>query len=187
MHHPPSMMVWQDLSYRGTTQIHFCEHGVKTDWKVYQRMEEEIVELLQDTITDAKSLHSVVQVLYLTRESSIFIICRKMNKTEKAVQMLKKCLHLNPNYIGAYLLLAKVYDGPMAGRLLKHVTKLQSTNANYFAYYAQWLHKKREYKHCKMFYSNLSHIEYFLWVIIIENPAFVEVKPAWENKSNRWS
>ncbi|XKL65096.1 hypothetical protein PGB90_005182 [Kerria lacca] len=70
-------------------------------------------------------------------------VYRKMNKTEKAVQMLKKCLQLNANYISAYLLLAKLYDGHIAGRLLRHVTKLQSTNANYFAYYAQWLHKKR--------------------------------------------
>lgn len=68
-----------------------------------------------------------------------------MNKTTKAVLMLKKCLQLNPNYISAYLLLAKMYDGPIAGRLLKHVTKLQSANPNYFAFYAQWLHKKRKY------------------------------------------
>lgn len=74
-----------------------------------------------------------------------FLVFRKMNKTSKAVLMLKKCLHLNANYISAYLLLAKMYDGPIAGRLLKHVTKLQSTNPNYFAYYAQWLHKKRKY------------------------------------------
>lgn len=37
-----------------------------------------------------------------------------------------------------------MYDGAIAGRLLKHVTRLQSTNPNYYAYYAQWLHKKRK-------------------------------------------
>ncbi len=38
---------WGVISWR---YIHFCEHGVKTDKKVYQRMVEEIVEPLQDTL-----------------------------------------------------------------------------------------------------------------------------------------
>ncbi|KAK7604611.1 hypothetical protein V9T40_005797 [Parthenolecanium corni] len=80
-------------------------------------------------------------------------VYRKMNKTSKAVLMLKKCLHLNANYISAYLLLAKMYDGPIAGRLLKHVTKLQSTNPNYFAYYAQWLHKKHRLAEAIYYYK----------------------------------
>lgn len=67
-----------------------------------------------------------------------------MNQTDRAVSMLKKCLHLNPNYISAYLLLAKLYNGQIAGKLLKHVTRLQPTDSNYYMYYAQWLHKKRK-------------------------------------------
>ncbi len=47
---PPVMVVW-DLSCHGTTQIHFCKQGVKTDKKVYQVMLEEIVEPLQDTFS----------------------------------------------------------------------------------------------------------------------------------------
>lgn len=69
-------------------------------------------------------------------------VYRKMNKTEHAVLMLQKCIRLNANYVGAYLLLSKLYEGHIAGRLLKHITKLQPTNPNYFMYYAQWLHRK---------------------------------------------
>lgn len=35
-HHPSSVMVWLGASYRGMTEVHFCEKGVKTGALVYQ-------------------------------------------------------------------------------------------------------------------------------------------------------
>ncbi len=45
-----SVIVWRGMSYHGTNQIHFCEQKINTNKKVYQRMLEEIVEPLQDTL-----------------------------------------------------------------------------------------------------------------------------------------
>ena len=36
-HHPASVMVWWGVSYDGVTDLHFCEQGVKTSAKVYQK------------------------------------------------------------------------------------------------------------------------------------------------------
>ncbi len=37
-HHPPSVIVWWDVSYFSATEIHFCETGVKTNGAVYWKM-----------------------------------------------------------------------------------------------------------------------------------------------------
>ncbi len=42
MQHSSSVMGWWGVSYRSTTQIHFCEEGVKTDKNVYWRMLEDM-------------------------------------------------------------------------------------------------------------------------------------------------
>ncbi len=49
-HHPPLFIVWCGVSYFGTTEIHFCESGVKTNGAVYRKMLQDIVEPLSDTL-----------------------------------------------------------------------------------------------------------------------------------------
>ncbi|XP_065221750.1 protein O-mannosyl-transferase TMTC1-like [Planococcus citri] len=85
-------------------------------------------------------------------------VYRKMNQTEMAIIMLKKCLQLNANYISAYILLAKLYDGNTAGNLLKYVVKLHPTNANYFAYYAHWLHQHHRLHEAVFYYKKALNV-----------------------------
>ncbi|RZF48943.1 hypothetical protein LSTR_LSTR003019 [Laodelphax striatellus] len=66
-------------------------------------------------------------------------VYRRMNRSEEAVFMLERCLRLNAGYTPAYLLLAKLHSGPLVGRLLRHVIRLQPTSADYLAEYATWL------------------------------------------------
>lgn len=35
-HHPASVMVWWGVSWKGVTELHFCEKGVKTSARVYK-------------------------------------------------------------------------------------------------------------------------------------------------------
>ena len=50
-HHPASVMVWWGVSFNGTTQLHFCEQGVKTSAHVYQTtVLEPIVKPLNTTM-----------------------------------------------------------------------------------------------------------------------------------------
>ena len=50
-HHPASVMVWWGVSYEGTTELHFCEKGVKTSAKVYQEtVLERLVKNLNNTL-----------------------------------------------------------------------------------------------------------------------------------------
>ena len=50
-HHPSSVMVWWGVSYSGTTQLHFCEKGVKTSARVCEStVLEPIVKNLSGTL-----------------------------------------------------------------------------------------------------------------------------------------
>ncbi len=53
----PSVMVWWDMSYYGTTKIHFCRQKVKIDKKVYRRILKEIVEPFQDTLFEGSDYY----------------------------------------------------------------------------------------------------------------------------------
>ena len=53
-HHPTSVMVWWGVSYHGVTDIHFCEAGVKTNASVYEKMLEDVVEPLSESLFAGK-------------------------------------------------------------------------------------------------------------------------------------
>ncbi|CAH0392889.1 unnamed protein product [Bemisia tabaci] len=72
-------------------------------------------------------------------------LSRRMNRTTEAMAMLERCLSLNSEYTPAYLLLAKLHAGPIAGRLLRHVALLAPHSPDHAAYYAAWLAKHSEY------------------------------------------
>lgn len=50
-HHPASVMVWWGVSYNGTTELYFCQQGVKTKAKNYQEdILEKVVKPLNSTM-----------------------------------------------------------------------------------------------------------------------------------------
>lgn len=55
--------------------------------------------------------------------------------------MLQKCVALDPEYIPAYLLLARLATGPATGALLRHVVQLQPRSPDHLAEYASWLYQ----------------------------------------------
>ncbi|XP_058804494.1 protein O-mannosyl-transferase TMTC1-like isoform X2 [Phymastichus coffea] len=65
----------------------------------------------------------------------------RTNRTEECIQMLRKCVQLDPAYTPAYLVLARMTSGPSAGSLLRHVVTLQPRNSDFLAEYANWLYQ----------------------------------------------
>lgn len=59
--------------------------------------------------------------------------------------MLQKCVSLDPAYTPAYLVLAKMANGPTTGALLRHIVHLQPKNPDYLAEYASWLHQNGKF------------------------------------------
>lgn len=54
-HHPSSVMVWWGVSHHGVTSLHFCEKGVKTGAKVYQKdVLEGVVKGLTNTLFNGR-------------------------------------------------------------------------------------------------------------------------------------
>ncbi|XP_046394528.1 protein O-mannosyl-transferase TMTC1-like [Ischnura elegans] len=91
-------------------------------------------------------------------------VYRRINRTEEALRMLRRCILLDASYVPAYLLLAKLYSGleggggmeagemPLAGgglgaerrravvgNLLRHITLLVPRDPDSLAEYASWL------------------------------------------------
>ncbi|XP_075235053.1 protein O-mannosyl-transferase TMTC1-like [Lycorma delicatula] len=86
-------------------------------------------------------------------------VYRKMNRSEEAVIMLERCLRLNAAYTPAYLLLAKLHSGPIVGRLLRHVNRLQPANADYLAQYAEWLQNNYRFEEAQRYYEKALRIQ----------------------------
>ncbi|XP_018904384.2 protein O-mannosyl-transferase TMTC4 [Bemisia tabaci] len=94
-------------------------------------------------------------------------IYRRMNRTTEAMAMLERCLSLNSEYTPAYLLLAKLHAGPIAGRLLRHVALLAPHSPDHAAYYAAWLAKHNRILEAQRYYEDalsisFSHLESLL-------------------------
>ncbi|KAK2576539.1 hypothetical protein KPH14_005861 [Odynerus spinipes] len=66
---------------------------------------------------------------------------RKTNRTEECIKMLQKCVSLDPAYIPAYLVLARLASGSATGVLLRHVVRLQPRSPDHLAEYATWLYQ----------------------------------------------
>ncbi|XP_075234795.1 protein O-mannosyl-transferase TMTC1-like [Lycorma delicatula] len=80
-------------------------------------------------------------------------VYRKANRSQEAVTMLERCIRLDSAYTPAYLLLAKLQPGPIAGRLLKHVTRLHPTNSDLLAHYADWLLQNYRVEEAILYYQ----------------------------------
>jgi len=53
-HHPASIMVWRAVSWRGASEVHFCEAGVKTTAAVYQTMLEKVIPRISLKVFEGK-------------------------------------------------------------------------------------------------------------------------------------
>ncbi|KAI4484938.1 hypothetical protein M0802_012934 [Mischocyttarus mexicanus] len=59
----------------------------------------------------------------------------------KTIIRWNKCVSLDPAYIPAYLVLARLASGPATGVLLRHVVRLQPRSPDHLAEYATWLYQ----------------------------------------------
>ncbi|XP_018311479.1 transmembrane and TPR repeat-containing protein 1 [Mycetomoellerius zeteki] len=66
---------------------------------------------------------------------------RRTNRTEQCIEMLRRCVSLDPAYAPAFRVLARIATGPATGELLRHVIHLQPRNPDALAEYAYWLYK----------------------------------------------
>lgn len=73
-----------------------------------------------------------------------FSVFRRTNRTEQCIEMLKRCVSLDPAYAPAFIVLARIATGPAAGELLRHVIHLQPRNPDVLAEYAHWLYENGE-------------------------------------------
>nr|CAD7573812.1 unnamed protein product [Timema californicum] len=85
----------------------------------------------------------------------------KENRTWEAILMLDHCIHLDPMYSPAYLLLARLYSGrglhTEVGRLLRQVIKLEPHTNDYLAEYAAWLRDRgRSWEALRYFLKSLT-------------------------------
>jgi Tfp pilus assembly protein PilF len=72
------------------------------------------------------------------------LIFRRTNRTEQCIEMLRRCVSLDPAYAPAFRVLARIATGPATGELLRHVIHLQPRNPDALAEYAYWLYKNGE-------------------------------------------
>jgi Tfp pilus assembly protein PilF len=70
---------------------------------------------------------------------------RKSNRSTEAVQMLQRCIKIEPDFTAAYLELVKIYGGNEAGKLLRRIVSINSRNADLRLQYANWLFQRSKF------------------------------------------
>lgn len=74
--------------------------------------------------------------------------------------MLERCIMLEPNFVPAYLELAKVRSGLSVGELLKKVSKLTPSDAEHLTRYGNWLSDNRKFYSSYTLYINIVQTYY---------------------------
>lgn len=85
------------------------------------------------------SLYKTLSIAFLQN-----LAFRRTNRTEQCIEMLRRCVSLDPDYAPAFVILARIASGPATGELLRHVIHLRPRNPDALAEYAYWLYENGE-------------------------------------------